>query len=385
MNDIQQLHIDRERLADTFIRLCETDSLSRKEGRMAELVTKILYSLDAPLPFEDDSAEQTGSECGNLIFRFAGEPDREPLFFACHLDTVEPGIGIKVVRSEDDIFTSSGNTILGCDDKSGIAAMIEVWRVIRENNLPHAPMEFIFTTCEEIGLLGAKALNPQHIRAKMGYALDSNEFGRVVIGAPASNRLRITVKGVAAHAGLHPETGVNAITLAGKALAAAPCGRIDEETTINFGTIQGGAASNIVPEEVVIEGEARSHSPEKLEQVTRAAEQAFRKTVEDWSDPAGTARGVPVLNFKAEEDFPIMQLTAEDAVIRRLDQAAERIGMELRHEVAGGGSDANILNGYGLQTAIIATGMTNVHSTDEQIGLEDMVQLTRLLLSLVSG
>ena len=202
------------------------------------------------------------------------DPNLEPLFFNCHLDTVEPCIGIKVVR-KDDIFTSLGETILGSDDKSGIAAMIEALTVLRENKLSHAPMEFVFTTCEEIGLLGAKALNPEHVRAKMGYALDSTGFGRVIVGAPASNRLHITVRGVAAHAGLHPEQGINAIVLAGQALAAAPCGRIDDETTANFGTIQGGAASNIVAEEVRIVGEVRSHSPDKLERLTAEIEQAF--------------------------------------------------------------------------------------------------------------
>ncbi|RWX47755.1 Peptidase family M28, partial [Candidatus Electrothrix communis] len=195
---LQQL-INRERLAQTFIQLCETDSPSGKEGRMAALVTEMLCALGAEPPFEDDSAAATGSECGNLIFRFAGDPNLEPLFFNCHLDTVEPCIGIKVVR-KDDIFTSLGETILGSDDKSGIAAMIEALTVLRENKLSHAPMEFVFTTCEEIGLLGAKALNPEHVRAKMGYALDSTGFGRVIVGAPASNRLRITVRGVAAHA-----------------------------------------------------------------------------------------------------------------------------------------------------------------------------------------
>ncbi|MCI5121242.1 MAG: peptidase M20, partial [Candidatus Electrothrix sp. AUS4] len=127
---LQEL-INRERLARTFIRLCETDSPSRKEGRMAALVTELLCDLGAEPPFEDDSAAQTGSECGNLIFRFAGDPDQDPLFFNCHLDTVEPGTGIKVVR-KDDIFTSQGETILGSDDKSGIAAMIEALTVLRE-------------------------------------------------------------------------------------------------------------------------------------------------------------------------------------------------------------------------------------------------------------
>ena len=376
--------INQERLAQTFIRLCETDSPSRKEGRMAALVTEMLCALGAEPPFEDDSAAATGSECGNLIFRFAGDSKQEPLFFNCHLDTVEPCIGIKVVR-KDDIFTSLGETILGSDDKSGIAAMIEALTLLREKKLSHAPMEFIFTTCEEIGLLGAKALNPQHIHAKMGYALDSTGFGRVITGAPASNRLRITVRGVAAHAGLNPEQGINAIVLAGKALARVPCGRIDEETTVNFGTIQGGAASNIVPEEVIIQGEVRSHSSEKLDRLTAEIEQAFTQVIEEWSDPLGEARGLPRLDFRVEQDFPAMQLTVEDAVIQRLDVAAAHVGIPMKHEIAGGGSDANIFNGHDVPTAIIASGMTYVHSTDEQVSLDDMTNLTALLLALAAS
>jgi tripeptide aminopeptidase len=274
---------------------------------------------------------------------------------------------------------------LGSDDKAGIAAMIEALAVLQENKIPHAPMEYVFTTCEEIGLLGAKALNPEHIQARMGYALDSTGFGRVIIGAPASNRLRITVKGTAAHAGLHPEYGINAIVLAGQGLSAAPCGRIDEETTANFGTIQGGAASNIVAEEVVIIGEVRSHSPEKLDRLTTEIEQAFRTVIEEWSDPTGQARGLPQLNFQVKQDFPAMQLTAEDPVIQRLDAAAAQVGISMEHEIAGGGSDANIFNGCGLPTAIIASGMTHVHSTDEQVSLEDMSGLTALLLALAGS
>ena len=377
------MNINRERLARTFIQLCETDSPSRREGKMASLLTGMLSGLDVAPPFEDDSAAMTGSQCGNLIFRLSGNLDREPLFFNCHLDTVEPACGIKVVR-KDDIFTSLGNTVLGSDDKSGIAALVEVVHILRENDLPHIPLELVFTTCEEIGLYGAKALNPDHIQARMGYSLDSSDFNRVVIGAPAANRLTITIKGIAAHAGLHPEWGVNAITLAGEALSKAPCGRIDEQSTINFGTIQGGAASNIVPQEVVIEGEVRSHSVETLARLTGEIEEVFRQVVYGWQDPSGQARGVPELDFKVESDFSIMQLTEDDPVVRLVDEAAKKIGIKMAYETAGGGSDANIFNGYGLQTAIIATGMTHVHSTDEQQSLQDMVDLTHLVLALVT-
>ena len=377
------MRINQERLARIFTRLCETDSPSRQEGRMAALVIELLDELGPSEQFEDDTASATGSQCGNLFFRFRGELAREPLFFNCHLDTVQPGTGVKVVR-KNDVFTSLGNTILGSDDKSGIAALIEALQVIRENNLPHIPMEYIFTTCEEIGLLGAKALNPEHIQASKGFSLDSSGIGRVITGAPAANLLSITVKGVAAHAGLHPQWGVNAITLASRALAKAPLGRIDNETTVNFGTIQGGAASNIVPEQVSIKGEVRSHSMKKLAAVTAQIETIFQSTIDNWQDPTGEARGVPQLCFEVSEDFPAMSLSKDDAIIRLVDKAACSINRPLCFATAGGGSDANIFNGYGLQTAIIATGMTHVHSTDEQVSLCDMVELTRLILALLT-
>ena len=376
--------IDQNRLARTFIQLCETDSPSKEEGRMAKLVAELLCAAGADAPFEDASAAQTGADCGNLIFRFAGDSGLEPLFFTCHLDTVEPGRGIKVLW-QGDRFTSSGETILGSDDKSGIAALIEAWRVIEENRLPHAPLEFVFTTCEEIGLLGAKALDPAHVQAQMGYALDSSGFGRVIVKAPAYNRLRITVKGVAAHAGLHPELGINAIILAAQALAAVPCGRIDHETTVNIGLINGGVANNIVPEEVLIEGEIRSHDPDKLARLTQEVEAVFRRVITDWSDSSGQAQGQPSLDFQAELDFPAMKLSMADPVIRRILAAGQSIGMELRCEDAGGGSDANIFNSKGLATAIVATGMTNVHSTAEEVSLSDMTKLTELILALTAG
>ena len=299
------------------------------------------------------------------------------------MDTVEPAEGVRV-RREGDLFTSAGDTILGSDDKSGIAACIEALRLLRETGTPHRPVELVITTCEEIGLVGAKALDPKLVRAREGYALDSSGFARVITHAPAANRLTITVTGVAAHAGLHPEWGVNAVLLAARALARVPSGRIDAETTANFGTIQGGTASNIVPERVVIEAEVRSHSVERLEQVTAQIREIFDETVAAWEDPTGQAQGAPSVEVAVRLDFPVMQLDRDDRVIRRVEAAARAFGMELAFERAGGGSDANIFNGHGLATAIIATGMTNVHSTSEQVTLQDMVDLTRLLVALLT-
>lgn len=376
------MDVNRERLADCFIELCEIDSPSRREGRICRRLQEIFRELGAAEIVEDDSSGRTGSECGNLIIRFDGGLDLTPIFFSCHMDTVQPADGVRVKRI-GDLFTSAGETILGSDDKSGIAACIEAVRLLRETQRPHRPVEFVVTTCEEIGLVGAKALDPQRVRAREGYALDSTGFAKVVTHAPAANRLTITVNGVAAHAGLHPEWGVNAMVLAGQALAQAPNGRIDDETTANFGTIHGGAASNIVPEKVVIEAEVRSHSMAKLERVTGEIREVFATTVAAWTDPTGSAKGAPSVSVEVRQDFPVMQLNREDRVMRRVDAAARSIGLELSYEKAGGGSDANIFNGHGLATAIVATGMTNVHSTNEQVELQDMVDLTRLLIALL--
>lgn len=376
------IQINRERLAARFTLLCETDSPSREEGKLAELLKGIFSELGADEILEDGSSGATGSDTGNLFIRFKGTAPVEGVFFSCHMDTVEPARGVRV-RRENDTFFSAGNTVLGSDDKSGIASLIEAIWYIRENDIPCGPVEIILTTCEEIGLLGAKSLDPSMIRSRFGYALDSTGIGIVITGAPAANHLEITVHGVAAHAGLHPEWGINAINLAAQALSSLPQGRIDDESTINMGTINGGAASNIVPEQVTIVGEIRSHSEEKLASLTQQVRSNFEQVIREWQDTSGQARGKPGLSFSALHDFPVMKLDRHDKVVQHVAQAAASIGMELEYKVAGGGSDANILNGYGLQTAIIATGMTHVHSTDEQVQLADMEALTTLLVAII--
>jgi len=373
--------INSERLADTFTELCEIDSPSFEERDIADFLTSLMTDLGAESVVEDESAEKTGSNSGNLIVRFPGTIEKEPIFFACHMDTVDPGRGVKVFRT-GDIFTSRGNTILGGDDKSGIAALIEMIRVLRADNLPHGPIEIILTTCEEVGLLGAKHFNSKLVQAKSGYALDSTGIDKVIVGAPAANRLTIKVHGIAAHAGLNPEQGVSAFCLAARAIADLRLGRLDEQSTANFGLIRGGVATNIVPDLITIEGEVRSHSPAKLKDYTREIESTFRKVVMDWPAHVEGSRQ-PSVEVKAEAEYPAMRLGDHEAVVDRVKQAADILEREVVFEVAGGGSDANIFNSYGLRTAIIATGMNRVHTTDECLDLRDLTRLTELLLAIM--
>ncbi len=374
--------VDRERLAQFFTELCEIESLSKNEADVSKYLQDHFSKLGAGSIVIDESAALTGSKTGNLIIRFTGDSALgEGLFFACHMDTVGPVEGVKVARA-GDIFTSAGETTLGSDDKSGIAALLELLTILKENNTPHCPIELVFTTCEEIGLLGAKAFDISMLEAKYGYALDSTKRDKIIIGAPAANRLEITIRGKAAHSGSAPEAGVNALAIAAEAITRLTLGRIDDLSTANFGLINGGTATNIIPEKVILKGEVRSHSPVLLAKHTDTIVDTFRNTAEHWPSQNGAHK--PSILFDIAEEFPAMSLAISEPVLTRLQDAAVKINRSIEFDVAGGGSDANIFCGNGLITAILPTGMDKVHTTDEQIDLRDMVDLTELLLAIVS-
>jgi tripeptide aminopeptidase len=377
--------IDRERLAATFIELCEISTPSHREKPLAEYLVQCFSRLGANDIYLDHSEEKTGSDTGNLLVRFTGNtPEIDGLFFSCHMDTVEPATNVQVVRS-GNIFTSLGDTILGGDDKSGISALIELITVLKENNGNHGTIELVFTTCEEIGLLGAKHLDSAWLQTRYGYALDSTGTDKVIIGAPAANKIKIDVHGIAAHAGLNPEKGINAFCLAAKAIAELRLGRLDEQSTSNFGLIRGGIATNIVPDLITLEGEVRSHSTKKLEDYTREIEATFQRTIDNWADPFADHPGFPSVDIRVEKEYPAMYLEESSLVVKRISQAGKRIGRNLDFVVAGGGSDANIFCSYGYPTAIVATGMDKVHTTDECLDLNNLVSLTELLYTLVTN
>ncbi|MEA2083975.1 MAG: M20/M25/M40 family metallo-hydrolase [Thermodesulfobacteriota bacterium] len=373
------------RLADLFVTLCEIDGPSRHEGQVAQFIKSLISEELSPTELiEDDSAVSTGSQCGNLIICFDGGLSRPPIFFNAHLDTVEPASGVRVQRKGDTFF-SRGQTVLGADDRSGIAIIIEVIRSLRDHNIPFRPVDLIFTTCEEVGLLGAKALNPDLIRGRFGYSLDTTGVDRIVIGAPSANNIRAEISGVSAHSGLNPEKGINAIIIASRAISNMFLGRIDEETTANIGIISGGTATNIVPDYVIVRGEVRSHSEEKLETNTREIESAFLNALNSIAPLSNNGQSFPKLNFYFDRQFPAFRLSKSEEAVALVQDAASALNRDIEFAVAGGGSDANIFNGHGLSTAIISTGMTKVHTTDEFIHLRDMIRTSELISTMLTS
>ncbi len=371
--------IDEERLANTFSELVKIDSVSKEEAAVCRRLEEILKELGAET-LVDDAAQKVGGNCGNLIARFAGNRDVAPLMLNAHMDTVEPGRGVKPVF-EEGIFKSDGSTILGADDKSAVAILVEVLTVVRENALPCGPIDVVLTVCEEIGLLGARHLDFSKIRAAFGYALDATDTGGVVVKAPSANRIELTVHGRDAHAGAAPEKGINAIAVAARAIDGLTVGRLDSETTCNIGVIRGGLAHNIVPPKVEISAEARSHDEDKLAAVTERMVGAFEAAVASFG--GGPGIDAPRLEARVDRDFTRTHIPQDHPVVRLAGRAAENLGRTMVRKVTGGGADANIFFEKGIVTGVLGTGMRDMHTVREHVRLSDMVRCAELVLEIL--
>jgi tripeptide aminopeptidase len=372
--------IDRNRLAETFKFLVQIDSVSKEEGVIANEIKKMLESMDAET-FVDNAGDKIGGNSGNLIAKFKGNTEAPPLLLNAHMDTVEPGRGVTAVL-ENGTFTSDGTTILGADDKSAIAILFETLTILKENDLPYGPLELVFTVCEEIGLQGAKHLDLSAVTAKYGFALDATDTEGIVTRAPSANHLEFTVHGKDAHAGAAPEKGINAISLASKAIAKLELGRIDRETTCNIGIIEGGIATNIVPNLVKVKGEVRSHDDEKLDNITNKIVFSFTEAIENYKKMNANDE-LPRVEINIKKDFPRTHIPDDHPVIKLATRAAENLGREMKTKTTGGGADANIFFENGIVTGVLGTGMRDMHTVRESVKLDDMVRTTELLLEII--
>jgi len=374
--------VNKDRLSNTFCELVKIDSPSREEKEIVLYLKGLFEKEFNAKTIIDDAHKKTGSNIGNLIIKLNGKLKKEPVFFNAHLDTVEPCRNINVIF-ENGIFKSDGRTILGGDDKAAVAILIEALRILKEKDIDFGPIEFLFTICEEIGLLGAKAFDPSLLDAKAGYALDSTDPDMVINKAPCATRFKIRVVGRAAHSGLNPEEGINAIKLTSQAISGLNLGRIDEDTTCNIGIIRGGQATNIVPEVVELEGEVRSHNKDKLKEVQDDIISTFYKIIREYKEKRGDISNyIPRLEIEVFDDYPLMNVSKNDPLIKTVFKVASEQDRNLFLEATGGGSDANVFNGKGLRAIILGIGMQQVHSTQEFIRLDDMVKTVALVLGI---
>ncbi|PYG85888.1 tripeptide aminopeptidase [Ruminiclostridium sufflavum DSM 19573] len=367
--------VNRTRLVDEFIELVKIDSLSRKERKMCDALKQKLAALGYS-PAEDDAGEKIGGECGNIICNVKGSKAVPAVLITAHMDTVVPGIGKKPVI-DGDIIRSDGTTILGGDDISGVAVILEALKVLKENNIQHGDIQIAFTIAEEIGLMGAKNMDFSKIYAKYGFILDSDgKIGCAAVNAPSQNKIHAVIKGKTAHAGIEPENGISAISIAADAVSNMRLGRIDEETTANIGVINGGSATNIVCDRVEIEGEARSRQQSKLEAQTIHMKECFEKAAEKWNGQ---------VEFNTQLEYPSFSIGKEADIIKILEAAAAKCGLDFEAISTGGGSDTNIFNSKGIESVDLSIGMTMVHSVNEQISITDMEKAAEFLISIIEN
>lgn len=365
--------INKERLVERFLEYVQIDSVTKSERKFADFLKKEMESIGIVVTM-DDAGDKVGGNSGNLIGKLKGNTDGEAILFSAHMDTVSPGIGIKPII-KDGIIYSDGTTILGADDKAGIAAIMEVLQTICENKMDHGDIEVTFTIYEEGGLFGAKNLDYSNLKAKKAFVLDSSQLpGEIVIEGPAQDKISCKFIGKEAHAGVAPEKGISAIQIAGEAISNMKLLRIDEETTANIGIISGGGATNIVPKEVVLKGEARSLDNKKLKEQTEHMVKCCKEAAKKF---AGDAE-VEVINsygaFKVDEN---------DEIIDKVKTACLNIGLTPSTTTSGGGSDTNILNQNGIRAVNLGIGERKPHTLEEHIYIKDLEKSAELALEIV--
>jgi tripeptide aminopeptidase len=365
---------ERARLIDDFVRLCEIESPSRRERAVADAVRAELEALGLEVE-EDDTGADTGSEAGNLLARLPGPEGARTILLCAHLDTV-PLTGPVEVTRENGVLTNRHEAILGADNKAAVATILGAVRRLAAGRSP-VGVELLFTTCEELALAGAKAFDRGRLRSEFGFVFDhASPVGELVVASPTYYRLEADFRGQAAHAGIRPEAGHNAIAAAAKGLAAIEVGRLDDATTANIGEIAGGTAANVVAERCHVVLEARSLDDTRAGEVVSSMVDAFTEAASDGECDLATT---------VERLFQGYRLPRTAPVVEAASEALRANGIEPVFINTGGGSDANALIAAGLPVLNVANGTERNHQPDESVTVDALETMLDVTLALVEA
>lgn len=366
--------VNRDRLVGLFRELCLIDAPALGERDVVAYVRKYLEGMGLDV-VEDDAGAQIGGNANNIIATLpANAPGLPRIFLSAHFDTVEPTAGLQIVERDGTLY-SDGTTILGADDKGGMAPAIEAVHMLQETGIPHGDVVLLFSVAEEIGLKGAHALKIEDLNLDYGFVLDTGPpVGSYVTKTATHDKLDVTITGRPAHAGKDPEKGINAIQVAADAISQMRLGRIGPETTANIGIIQGGTAVNVVCPSVTLRGEARSTNVAELDEQIAHMKAEFERAATAWGAE------VAIHHFRHYNSYEV----SADAMVVRVGQAASRaLGLEPTLRTTLGGSDANVYNAKGVPCIVMATGMEKIHTHDEFITIDDLVKTAELAFEVV--
>jgi tripeptide aminopeptidase len=366
--------INKERIISEFSELVAIDSPSFGEREIADVLKKKLTLIGFHVT-EDESGKQFSSNCGNLYGYLEGTIPGAPILFSAHMDTVTPAIGKKAVLRPDGRITSAGDTVLGADDVAGLTVILEAIRSIREEGIPHRSIEVLFTIAEEPYTKGSKVFNYDKIQSKEAYVLDlSGKVGRAAFTAPSILSFKATVKGKASHAGFAPEEGIHAIAVVAKIISNMELGRVDDDTTINIGTIIGGEATNIVPEICKLEGEVRGFRHEKATKYLHEIKDKFE---------TGAIEFGATLEWDEFVNCIAYETDVNEVIGKRYEEACARIGVQAEFVKTFGGSDCNTFMTNGISGLVIANAMNMVHSCDEYTEVDELIKCTEIVKELM--
>ena len=355
--------MNSERLIATFCELVKIPSETPNDREFVSYLEKL---------FKKEGAETHLDSYGNLVAKFAAKnsSNNEPLAFCCHADTVKPGMDIEPII-DNGIIRSKGDTILGADDKAGIAILIEMLK----SSEKHPPLEFIITRCEEIGTEGSSNLDYSLIKSKIAYVLDEENIDEIIIGAPTKLALTVEYLGISAHAS-EPENGTSSILAAAKAIASMKLGRLDKESTANVGVIEGGEIVNGIPEKTKIIAECRSCDHNKALNIAKDMENTFRRAAADTNTSVKIETVIKYEAFKLPEDSKVVQIALN---------TLKKNGIKAKTLVITGGLDANNLNNHGIQAATLGVGYRDIHTTEEYLVIKDLEISAKTIIEIVEG
>jgi tripeptide aminopeptidase len=367
---------ERAYLQDLFTELCLIESPSGSERGCAQKVREELIALGLQVK-EDQAGELARSDSGNLLscLRAAQDSDRGSVLLCAHLDTVPLQGRIEPVLI-DGGFQNAEQGILGADNKAAIAVILTVARHLHRRGAP-LNLEMLFTVCEEQGLAGARAFDVSQLQSEFGFVFDhASPIGEVIVASPTHFRVEIRFHGAAAHAGIRPQDGRSAILAAARTIASMPHGRLNEQTTVNVGTISGGSAMNVVAEHCVLVAEVRSHSE-------RVAEATVRELVDHAHDAANLTECECDVDVKLQRMFAGYDTHASEPAVLACEAALRSCGYEPQRVCSGGASDANALRAQGFMTVNVANGTERNHEPDERVSIAALEGMLDVALALV--
>lgn len=334
-------------VVDIFLKLVTIDSPSGDEQGMIKYVKNWLNKIG--LYYQVDPK-------GNILAKKPGIGP--PILFCVHMDTVQPGKGIRPIFTNKEIIKSSGDTILGADNKAAIGALMGAI----EESQSLKSVELLFTVDEENGN-GLNKFPFDWIKSKIGFTFDSiKPIGSIILRSPNICLFETEFNGKASHSST-PENGINALSCAINALKNIKVGKLDkDETTINIGLINGGTGINIIPDKVTLKGEIRSYQKKLFNFHLNKIKSIFKDSI-----------------FTTSGFAPGYCHKSTSVLVKKINKIYGLLNIKPQYFSYSAVSDANILNSKGIEVINLGDGVEKAHTINEQIKIDDLIKLKVLI------